>query len=111
MRHRFRSCPLATLWSTINFACPYIGLFLASLCAYSQTTLQAGPEKVLYSFQGGTDGNYPIGGLISDDSGNFYGTTEYGGDTACSTNGCGTVFKLGKNASGGWTETILYKFQ
>lgn len=111
MRHRLRSRPLATLSSSIHLTYVYIGLLLASLCAYSQTTSQFGPEQVLYSFQGGTDGNYPIGGLISDDSGNFYGTTKYGGDTACSTNGCGTVFKLGKNASGEWTETILYKFQ
>ena len=44
---------------------------------------------MLYSFQGGTDGFYPKGGLLLDGSGNLYGTTEYGG-----ANGYGTVFEL-----------------
>src|SRR3984957_11544961 len=39
-----------------------------------------GVESVLYSFKGGTDGGGPVAGLVMDASGNFYGTTFYGGD-------------------------------
>jgi uncharacterized repeat protein (TIGR03803 family) len=68
-------------------------------------------ETILYSFLGGTDGSHPLDGLISDSAGNLYGTTVYGGSTtACSGNGCGTVFELSPNGSG-WTEKILYPFQ
>jgi uncharacterized repeat protein (TIGR03803 family) len=76
--------------------------------------VQNGPETVLYTFQGGSDGGNPNGNLIFDSSGNLYGVTEFGGGGSCSTNGgtgCGTVFELSPNGSGGWTETILYSFQ
>jgi len=60
-----------------------------------------GTETVLYSFTGGSDGEYPQAGLIMDSSGNLYGTTERGG-----AYDDGVVFKL---APGG-TETVLYSF-
>jgi uncharacterized repeat protein (TIGR03803 family) len=69
-----------------------------------------GTESVLYAFQGGSDGASPLGNLIADKKGNFYGTTEYGGNSAyCSESGpgCGTVFEL--TASG--TKKTLYVFQ
>ena len=68
-------------------------------------------EKVLYSFTGGTDGGDPAAGLIFDKAGNLYGTTVVGGTGAACSGGCGTVFKLTKNSSGKWTETVLYNFQ
>lgn len=49
-------------------------------------------ETVLHAFTG-VDGDYPIGGLIRDSSGAFYGTTFSGGVQNCSS-GCGVVFKL-----------------
>ena len=52
-------------------------------------------ENILYSFQYGTDGGYPIGGLIFDPSGNLYGTTTSGG-----SGGGGTVFELSPPAKG-----------
>jgi uncharacterized repeat protein (TIGR03803 family) len=62
-------------------------------------------EKTLYSFTGGSDGGYPFAaGLISDSSGNLYGTTSGGG-----TSGNGTVFEL-VNSSGNYTEKVLYSF-
>src|SRR5207248_7230074 len=63
---------------------------------------------VLYTFQGGSDGGNPLGNLIADSAGNFYGTTTIGGAscTLNSTYGCGVVFKL---APGG-IETTLYTF-
>jgi uncharacterized repeat protein (TIGR03803 family) len=61
----------------------------------------AGKETVLHAFTSMPDGAYPQAGLIRDDSGNFYGTTGWGG-----AYGSGTVFKL--DATG--KETVLYSF-
>jgi uncharacterized repeat protein (TIGR03803 family) len=47
--------------------------------------------------------------LVRDAAGNLYGTTEDGGNTACS-GGCGTVFELSPTAAGGWKFTALHKF-
>ena len=70
----------------------------------------SGQETVLYSFHGGTDGAGPAASLIRDSAGNFYGTTQAGGDPSClygkAGEGCGTVFKL----DAGGTETVLYRF-
>jgi hypothetical protein len=42
-------------------------------------------------------------------AGNIYGTTAFGGNQACG-GGCGTVFQLKPNGSGGWTENVVYSF-
>ena len=76
-------------------------------------TLAYAGEKVLYSFQGGSDGYLPVGGLVSDARGNLYGVTQYGGTGACvygSIDGCGTVFELSPDGKGGWTESVIYSF-
>lgn len=54
------------------------------------------------------DGTYPYGGVILDDAGNMYGTTQFGGTNGnCKEpDGCGTVFRL----TPGGTETILHAF-
>jgi uncharacterized repeat protein (TIGR03803 family) len=77
-----------------------------------QQQAQTGPEQVLYSFgyQGGPDGDNPIGNLVFDSAGNLYGVTLYGGSGSCQP-ACGTVYELSPNGSGGWTEAILYSFQ
>ena len=62
-----------------------------------------GTETVLYSFQGGVDGVWPVGLTLASD-GNFYGVTRYGGTPPYE--GYGTVFKLTPNG----TETVLYAF-
>lgn len=67
----------------------------------------SGTETVLHPFTGGSDGEWPGGGVIADSAGNLYGTTQYGGGTGCGGPGCGTVFKL---AAGSGSETILYAF-
>jgi uncharacterized repeat protein (TIGR03803 family) len=59
---------------------------------------------VLYSFQGGSDGIYPEGALLTDGAGNFYGTTYQGGIP--DANGYGTVFKLAPDGS----ETVVHAF-
>ncbi len=68
-------------------------------------------EKVLYSFQGGSDGSIPAGAVVFDTSGNLYGATTQGGST-CPPPGCGTVFEISPPAhkGGAWTETVLYGF-
>ena len=73
-------------------------------------------EKVLYSFQGGTnDGSVPAGGVVFDKQGNLYGATTGGGPSTCAPFGseCGTVFQLSPPAQkgGSWTETLIYQFQ
>ncbi len=60
-----------------------------------------GQKTILYNFQGGTDGAYPFGELITDGQGNLFGTTYKGG-----LDDNGTVYKL--SSSG---EAVLYKFK
>jgi uncharacterized repeat protein (TIGR03803 family) len=66
-------------------------------------------ESVLYTFTGGSDGGSPVAGLIFDQAGNLYGTTEFGGNLNCQY-GCGVVFELTPDSDGSWTESVLYSF-
>jgi uncharacterized repeat protein (TIGR03803 family) len=70
-----------------------------------------GKETVLHAFTGQAgDGVLPGGGLVQDEAGNLYGTTELGGDSsfpACPFyNLCGTVFRIDPTGK----EAILYSF-
>jgi uncharacterized repeat protein (TIGR03803 family) len=49
--------------------------------------------STFYPFQGGADGQGPVGGLLRDSQGNFYGTTYTGGSCLYGAF-CGTVYKL-----------------
>src|SRR5580692_4908974 len=51
-----------------------------------------------------TDGQTPYGSLVMDASGNFYGTTEFGG-----SKGNGTVFKF-SFTGGHWKKSVVYDF-
>ena len=67
----------------------------------AMATFTGQQDMVTHSFGNGSDGKNPVGGLVSDSTGNLYGTT--------STNGLygkGTVFKLSPDG----TETILHNF-
>jgi len=68
-------------------------------------------ETVLHSFEL-TDGQYPFSGVISDATGNLYGTTLQGGNYEgyCSDAGCGVVFKLASAAGGKWSDTTIRAF-
>lgn len=76
---------------------------LIAPCASAQT------YTVLYTFTGGTDGGWPYSGVIRDQAGNLYGTTEVRGDVnACGLfHGCGVVYKLDPSGN----ETVLHTFE
>jgi uncharacterized repeat protein (TIGR03803 family) len=57
-------------------------------------------ERLLYSFQGASDGQFPFSGLIMDEAGNLYGNTCCGGPY----NG-GTAFEV---TAGNWAFNLLY---
>jgi uncharacterized repeat protein (TIGR03803 family) len=59
-------------------------------------------ESVIHSFTG-TDGEYPVEGLILV-GGVLYGVTPGGPNTG------GTIYTLTQSAGGEWTETIIYNF-
>ncbi len=72
-------------------------------------------ESIIHAFAGKLDGAFPFSGLISDDAGNLYGTTGYGGGLgSCLEQGvnyyCGTVYRLRREGSGQWSETVLRSF-
>lgn len=62
---------------------------------------KASPETTLYTFSGGSDGNYPDSGLTAGPDGNFYGTTTYGG-----SGGMGTIYRVTPQGA----HTVLYSF-
>jgi uncharacterized repeat protein (TIGR03803 family) len=79
----------------------------SSGCGTVFSITPSGTESVLYSFQGGSDGEGPFAGLTNV-NGTLYGTTGSGGsDSGCGSSGCGTVFTV--TPSGG--EAVLYSFQ
>lgn len=79
-----------------------------ALCLMGAAHAQQAPQsklKTIYSFTAGADGSFPRGGVVTDDRGNFYGTTSNGG-----TGRGGVVYQLSKGADGAWTQTSLYAF-
>lgn len=61
-------------------------------------------ETVVHRFGVGVDGAQPIGSVVFDSEGNFFGTTSLGGDL-----GNGTVFE-GIHSPHGWIENVIYSF-
>jgi uncharacterized repeat protein (TIGR03803 family) len=60
----------------------------------------AGNETILFRFKG-KSGENPVGDLVRDSAGDFFGTTSRGGSL-----GLGTVFELDRNGN----ETVLHSF-
>ncbi|MGC2449602.1 MAG: choice-of-anchor tandem repeat GloVer-containing protein [Candidatus Sulfotelmatobacter sp.] len=62
---------------------------------------KSGKERVIYAFNGVTDGAVPVGPITFDSEGNMYGTTESGPKDGCpfSHGGCGTVWKFSRDSN------------
>jgi uncharacterized repeat protein (TIGR03803 family) len=88
------------LYGTTSFG----GLYGSGVVYGLSPSVSGWSETVLYNFQGLSDGEFPVGGVIVDHTGNLYGSTFLGGD-----NGGGTVYQLSPSG-GGWTLTTLYSF-
>jgi hypothetical protein len=89
-------------------------LLLALFCFFASVASAEWKEKILYSFQGVSDGAIPTGAVVFDKAGNLYGATQDGGSSSCDGPGqCGTVYQLAPPATkgGAWTETVLYIFK
>jgi len=72
----------------------------------------AGQMHILHTFTGDANGAQPVGPLVRDAAGNFYGVTKAGGNRSCPEfdsfrgSGCGVVFKLSKTGQ----LTVLHTF-
>ena len=124
----FRITPDGRLTTVHSFvftdgAAPYGTLVLASNGDFYGTTngggdfnagtvfrmTPGGTVTTLHVFCSGAcaDGEYSVGALIQASDGNIYGTTHAGGNfTACSPDGCGTIFRI----TPGGTLTTLHTF-
>jgi hypothetical protein len=89
----------------------FVALLAAILLIVPNAAASVGES--LHQFQGGSDGQFPYVGLVADNAGNLYGTTNNGGGSSSCQLGCGIVFELSPPAEPGgtWTETILHAFQ
>ena len=88
------------LYGTTTYGGAYLGGTVFKLTP-------SGVETILYSFNDdGTDGYYPLNGVVPGKNGNLYGTTYYGANGCGSRYGCGTVFELTQSG----TETVLHSF-
>ena len=76
---------------------------------YRLTPTDSGPwdGEVLYSFQGGSDGGFPISHVNLDADGHLYGTASEGGAQGCN---CGTVFRLTHDGPGQWHYDVVQAF-
>jgi uncharacterized repeat protein (TIGR03803 family) len=80
---------------------------LAAMTMAAGSASAATTYAVIHNFLGGaSDAAFPKSGLISDSSGNLYGTGQAGGTGTLCEYGCGTVFKLAPNGS----VTVLHSF-
>lgn len=78
------------------------GLWSNSGCGTVFSVTTGGKEKMLYAFEGGSDGAIPTAGLI-DVNGTLYGTTSQGG-----ASNDGTVFSVDPKTG---KEKVLYSFK
>jgi uncharacterized repeat protein (TIGR03803 family) len=96
--------------STVAASRNLFGMLLFALAFLSIGVFAQSPERVLYVFTNPPgslvcSGRSPLAPLITDASGNLYGTTIVGG-----VNEVGCVFELFRGEDGGWKEVVLHGF-
>ena len=80
-------------------------LAVGTMLALSQMRASAATqESVLYSF-GGLDGAGPLSGIVQDGSGDFFGSTVFGG-----LRSNGAIFEISPGPAG-YSESVLYSFR
>lgn len=85
-----------------HFMPAFLMILLLAIVA-GRASAVSGPQ-IIYSFAGGSDGEYLDTDLIIDSMGNLYGTSVQGGDFAS-----GTVWELSPSGNG-WIHSVLYSF-
>jgi uncharacterized repeat protein (TIGR03803 family) len=92
MRRCMPDCLVQILLATVAL------IFVSSGSAFAQ-------EVILHRFVNLAQGAFPGGTMVADTSGNYYGTTTYGGSY-----GFGVVFELTPKSSGKWQQEVVYNF-
>jgi uncharacterized repeat protein (TIGR03803 family) len=69
-----------------------------------RTRPETGEFQTMYNFAGGTDGNAPYSGLVSDGAGNFWGVTRYTGNGTVSN---GTIYRINER-TGAFTRVYTF---
>jgi uncharacterized repeat protein (TIGR03803 family) len=95
-----------------------IGPWVACALVFAVSSVAEAGNGDIYVFRNKAAGIFPLGPLTADQQGNLYGTTFNGGIPALpknncdqDDNGCGVVFKLSPNGSGGWNYSVIYEFK
>jgi uncharacterized repeat protein (TIGR03803 family) len=83
--------------------CRWLTVLALALTILSAESLLA-KETILHKFSSERSGASPYA-LVSDSSGNLFGTTQLGGLL-----NLGTVFELSPKPGGGWSQTVLHSF-
>jgi uncharacterized protein YceK len=97
---------LRAVFPTKKIMAAWICAAASAICAAAAAAAAAPTYTVLYRFNGGHDGGYPIAPLVMDGAGAIYGTTTHGGL------GNGTVFRLTPPATGtALSLDSLYEFR
>jgi uncharacterized repeat protein (TIGR03803 family) len=95
--------PLKSIFDSLcKCLLPLLPLILVAGTANGQATF-----TLLYSFQGGADGDSPRG-IVTPAGDSVYGTTVTGGGSGCYQSlGCGTIFSVNTNTK---KEKVIYSF-
>lgn len=102
--------------TTINGGTGYCSEFSSCGTVFELSKSSSGSwsETVIYDFADNADGFLASGPLVIDRHGNIFGSTTTGGtlNGYCGYGlyGCGTIFELSPNSSGGWTKNTVWVF-
>jgi uncharacterized repeat protein (TIGR03803 family) len=89
----------------MRFNCLKLAMLAVILMLANAAT--AAPGKILYTFQGASEGQDPTSALVLDAAGNLYGMalSNSNGVTCCIV-----VYELSPSPKGGWNYQVLYQF-